>query len=72
VRDGIVGTGRSPSVLVSQVIGWQLLSAGRARVMVFEPWNNASLVEHVTAWQLEDLVLGGEGIETYLALLFLC
>jgi len=29
-------------------------------------------MEHVTAWQLEYLILSGKGIETYLALLFLC
>jgi hypothetical protein len=40
--------------------------------MVIKPWHNAAFVEHVTAWQLEDLVLIiVEGIETYLALLFL-
>jgi hypothetical protein len=39
--------------------------------MVIEPWHNAPFVEHVTAWQLENLVLSVEGIETYLALLFL-
>ena len=39
--------------------------------MVIKPRHNAPIVEHVTAWQLEDLVLIVEGIETYLALLFL-